>query len=87
MLKYRWADGWLTLEQSHVRSSQPCYSYHPLHHDSSEILQFAAETCSLMSTTNCLISLSNGEMDGEKGDGEPGIMDLGMTESGITNQV
>ena len=37
------------------------YSRCPLHRDSAEILQFAAETCLSMSTTNHFISLSHGE--------------------------
>ena len=45
----------------HVTHVQAFYSRCPLHRDSAEILQFAAETCLSMSTTNHFISLSHGE--------------------------
>ena len=51
--------GWSST--SSIRGPQRFYSWCPLHRDSAEILQFAAETCLSMSTTNHFISLSHGE--------------------------
>ena len=48
----------------HIKGGQKGISHHPIHRDSAEISRFAAETCLLMSTTNCLFSLSHGETDG-----------------------